>query len=56
MTNPNLEPEQPARDLAPDPARHGSEDTGGKAGLAGILPLIIVSVLAILVVVWLFAH
>jgi len=33
-----------------------SEDKGDTAALAGILPLIIMSVIAILVVVWLFAH
>lgn len=33
-----------------------SEVKGDKAALAGILPLIIMSVLAILVLVWLFAH
>ena len=34
----------------------GSEDKGSKAGLAAILPLIIMSVLAILVIVWIIAH
>ncbi|RNL80207.1 hypothetical protein [Nocardioides marmorisolisilvae] len=44
--------EGPATDMDHD----DGEDTGDGAGLAGILPLIIMSVLAILVVVWLFAH
>lgn len=34
----------------------GSEDKGVKAGQAAILPLIIMSVLAILVIVWILAH
>jgi len=34
----------------------GSEDQGSKAGQAAILPLIIVSVLAILLIVWILAH
>jgi len=34
----------------------GSEDKGSKAGLAAILPLIIMTVLAILVLVWIVAH
>ena len=33
-----------------------SEDKGSKAGLASILPLIIMTVLALLVVVWIIAH
>jgi hypothetical protein len=35
---------------------NSSEDKGSKAGMAAILPLIIMSVLAILVLVWIFAH
>jgi len=45
--------EGPATDTDQDAK---SEDKGDKAALAGILPLIIMSVIAILVVVWLFAH
>jgi hypothetical protein len=64
MTNQNLEPEEPAGDVSSDPPREDglrrgsdtSEDKGDKAGLAAILPLIIVSVLAILVIVWLVAR
>lgn len=41
--------------LMSDPT-DGSEDKGSKVSLAAILPLVIIGALAILVIVWMFAH
>jgi len=41
---------------APEETGSGSEDKGEKAGLAAILPLVIISVLVVLVLVYLLAR